>query len=222
MATRGRLIAILLLAGVSILAALVVNMSDPWNTRDAAVDYVNSNLSTLIPVAALVLGSATLGTLRDDGSLVYIWLRPVPAWVHVLAAWAATVTILVPLVGAPVLLATAMIDSEPEVMGATLIAGSLGIVTYSALSVMIGVRFNRALPFGLVYILIWEGFIASAGETAAKLSVRGYLRTILSDRLGIDLDLAVVGPTAAIVVPLLVTIVALAYATHRLANTDVP
>lgn len=220
--TRGRMSAILLLAGISIFAALMVNMSDPWNTLDAGVDYVNSNLSTLIPVATLVVGSATLGTLRDDGSLVYLWLRPVPSWLHVLSAWAATVTVILPLVGAPVLLATAMIHSEPDLLAATLVAGLLGITTYSALAVMIGVRFNRALPLGLVYILIWEGFIASAGDTAAKLSVRGYLRTILSDRVGVDLDLAVVSPTTAIVVPIVVTAVALAYASHRLANTDVP
>ena len=33
-------------------------------------------LSLLIPVVALVFASAALGYLAEDGTLVYLWLRP--------------------------------------------------------------------------------------------------------------------------------------------------
>ena len=75
---------------------------EPDDPLSAGVDFVNTNIATLIPVAVLVFGAAALGDLIDDGSLVYLWLRPVPSWVHVVAAWAATVTVVIPLVLVPV------------------------------------------------------------------------------------------------------------------------
>ncbi len=57
-----------------------------------------------------MFGSAAIGDLVDDGSLVYLWLRPVRPSIHVVAAIAATLTVVTPLVGLPVVLATAMIE----------------------------------------------------------------------------------------------------------------
>ncbi len=221
-ATTGRLVAVAALAAVSILTAIAVNADDPFDRLASATGFLNGNISTLIPVAVLVFGSATLGDVIDDGTLVYLWLRPVPARVHVLAAWAATVTIALPLVGVPVLLATAMIQADSDLMGAAVLSIVLGVAAYSALFVMGGVRFRRALPWGLAYILIWEGFVASAGETASRLAVRSYLRTILAQLTDQRLKLAEFTLASGILVPLVVTVLALAYASHRLANTDVP
>lgn len=220
-ATPGRLVAVLALAAVSVLTALAVNLNDPFDSLRSATGYVNGNVSTLIPVAVLVFGAATLGDLIDDATLVYLWLRPVPARVHVMAAWAATVTITVPLVGAPVLLAAAMIDAEPALMGATVLTALLAIATYSAIFVLGGIRFRRALPWGLAYILIWEGFVARAGETAARLSVRSYMRSVLAQVTGERVELGDFSLASGIIVPLVVTVLALAYASHRLARTDV-
>jgi ABC-2 type transport system permease protein len=220
-ATKGRLAAIGALAIISILTALGVNASSPFDPLGAATGYVNANLSTLVPVAVLVFGAATLGDLVDDGTLVYLWLRPVPARVHVLAAWAATVTITLPLVGGPLLLATALIEADGPLLAATVLGVLVGISAYSALFVMAGIRFRRALPWGLVYILIWEGFVASAGETAARLAIRSYVRSILAQLTDQSIKLAEFNLASAILVPLAVTVVALAYACRRLARTDV-
>jgi len=220
-ATRGRLAAIGALAAVSLLTALAVQASSPFNPLRAATGYVDGNLSTLVPVAVLVFGAATLGDLIDDGSLLYLWLRPVPAWVHVTAAWAATVSIAIPLVGAPVLLAAAVIEPDPDLMVGTIVGGLVAISAYSAIFVAAGIRFRRALPWGLVYILIWEGFVASAGETAARLAIRSYVRSIISQQTGLTIKLAEFTLASAIIVPLAVTVVTLAYASRRLARTDV-
>lgn len=220
-ATPGRLVAVLALAAISVLTAIAVNLNDPFDTLHSATGYVNGNVSTLIPVAVLVFGAATLGDLVDDATLVYLWLRPVPARVHVLAAWATTVTITVPLVGAPVLLAAAMIDADATLMGATVLTALLAIATYSAIFVLGGIRFRRALPWGLAYILIWEGFVARAGETAARLSVRSYMRSVLAQVTGEPVELGDFTLASAILVPLVVTVVALAYASRRLARSDV-
>lgn len=220
-ATPGRLVAIGALAVVSVVTALAVHASGPSDAIEAATGYVNGNLSTLVPVAVLVFGSATLGDLVDDSTLVYLWLRPVPGRVHVLAAWAATISIVLPLVGAPLLLATAVISADGAVMGATALGGLVAIVAYSGLFVMAGIRFKRALPWGLVYILIWEGFVASAGETAARLALRSYTRSIVAQLTDQSLKLGDFNLASGILVPLGVTALALAYASHRFARTDV-
>lgn len=219
--TPGRVVALSALAGISLLTAFATRLGTLDDPLADAVGYVNANVATLIPVAMLVLGAATLGDLLDDGSMVYLWLRPVPTWIHALAAWMATVTVGIPLVLAPVLLGTAIVHPDGTLLVATTIAGLVAIGAYAALFVCGGVRFRRALPWGLVYILIWEGFVASAGKTATKLAVRSYVRSILSSLTGVELKLADFSLAVGIVVPLLAGFVALAYAARRLARTDV-
>jgi ABC-2 type transport system permease protein len=84
-----------------------------------------------------------------------------------------------------------------------------------------GVLVRRALPWGLAYILIWEGFVASAGETAARLAIRSYVRSIVSEQTGVSLSLAEFSLAVGVIVPLAVTVVVLALASHRLARADV-
>ena len=221
-ASRGRLAAIGTLSLLSVLTAVAVHAAGPDNPMRAATTYMNSNVATLIPVAVLVFGAGALGDLIDDGSLVYLWLRPVPQWVHVVAAVGATVTITAPLVLAPVVLAAAIIDPSAAVVGSTALAGAVAVVTYSSLFVMGGVRFRRALPWGLVYILIWEGFIASAGKTATKLAVRSYVRSILSNGTGVAMKLAEFTTLSSLLVCAGVSAASIAYAARRLGRTDVP
>lgn len=218
--TRGRLIGIGLLALLSLFSGIVVAASSLTDPLDSAVGFLDGNLSTFIPVGVLVIAAATLGDLIDDGSLVYLWLRPIPHWVHVVAAWAATVTITLPLVGIPVLAATMLIHPDPTLFGATTLGVLVAIAGYGGLFVTIGVRFRRSLPWGLIYILIWEGFVASAGETASRLALRSYIRSILAQTTGIELKLADFTLTSGVLVPLAAGALALAYAARRLATTD--
>ena len=220
--TRGRLGAIGFLALLSLFtAAVVAGLSSEGDGLRAALNFLDGNVATLLPVAVLVFGAGVIGDLIDDGSLVYLWLRPVPSWIHVLAGWAATVTIVVPLVLLPIVGAVAIIEPSAALIGAVVLGGFIGIVAYAAIFVMMGIRFKRALPWGLVYILIWEGYIASAGKTATKLALRSYVRSILSEITDTSMKLADFSLATGIVVPLVVAAAALLYASRRLAKTDV-
>jgi ABC-2 type transport system permease protein len=220
-ATRGRLLAIGSLTAVSVLSALVARASGPDDSFDAGVSFVVANLTTLLPVAVLVFGAGAIGDLIDDGSLVYVWLRPIPARLPVLAAWAATVTIVLPLVAVPVVFGTALLEPAPELLGAATVALLVGTPTYAAFAVMAGIRFRRALPWGLAYILLWEGFVAGAGSTAGRLAVRSYLLSIVARMADHPIRLGRYTLATGVLVPLVVGALALAYASRRLARTDV-
>ena len=219
--TPGRLVALGALSAISLLTALATRAGSSFDPLREGVGYVNGNVATLIPVAVLVLGSAALGDLLEDGSMVYLWLRPVPTWVHVVAAWLATVTVAIPVVLLPVVAGTAVIHPDGTLLLSAVVGGLVAVASYSALFVTAGIRFRRALPWGLVYILIWEGFVASAGKTATKLAVRSYIRSILEQLTGIQLKLANFSLATGILVPLAVGALVLAYGARRLARSDI-
>jgi ABC-2 type transport system permease protein len=89
------------------------------------------------------------------------------------------------------------------------------------LFVTLGVRVRRSLLWGLIYIFIWEGFVARAGETASRLAICSYTRSILSAATGHELELADVSPAFRYIIPTAVLLASLAYATRRLRVQDV-
>ena len=221
MATPGRLAAVGALAGVSVFTALIVHANNPTDPLREGTGWVTANLSSLVAVGVLVFAVAALGDPQEDGTLLYLWLRPVPSWIPVLAAWCATVTVTVPLVGLPVLLSAAVIHTDGGLLLGTSLSVLVSIIAYAAIFVMAGVRFRRALPWGLAYILIWEGFVASAGAGAARLAVRTYARSILAELADVRIRHAGYALGTGIVVPIIIAVVALTYASYRLARTDI-
>lgn len=220
-ATPGRIAAIGALALISALTALIVHLNDPSDPLREGTGWVTNNLSSLVAVGVLVFAAASLGDLQDDGTLIYLWLRPIPPRLPVLAAWCATMTVAVPLVGLPVVLSAAMIEPDGGLLAGTALSVLVAMAAYSALFVTAGIRFRRALPWGLAYILLWEGVVASAGAGAGRLAVRSYVRSILAELSGERVKYAGYGLVGGITIPLLVTALALAYAARRLAKTDV-
>jgi ABC-2 type transport system permease protein len=138
-----------------------------------------------------------------------------------LAAFAASLTVCLPVVGIPLVLAAALVGGGVELISGTLVAVLVSIIAYSAIFTAWGIRIRRALPWGLAYILLWEGFVAGAGRTASRLAIRSYSQSILSEYTGIGLRLAEFPLVVGIIVPLIVAGLALAYASHRLRVQDV-
>ena len=87
--------------------------------------------------------------------------------------------------------------------------------------VALGLRVKRALMWGLLYILIWEGFVARPTLRRPGLAIRSYTRSLLAHTADVYLRLADVAVAAAWIVPLVVAVVAAIYATWRLTRQDV-
>lgn len=218
--SRGRIIALTALALVATVAGFSLGQADA--DLEAAVRLISGlGFAVVIPVVALVFGGAAVGDLREDKTLVYLWLRPMDRWPIVLGAFLASVTLTAPITLVPVVGAAVLAGAGGGLVGATLIAGLVAVVAYCAVFTLLGVALRRFIVWGLAYILIWEGFIALGGAGVARFAIRKYTRSIIVDRTGIDLDLADFSQLTGIVVPLLASVVALAVASWRLANQDI-
>ena len=103
----------------------------------------------------------------------------------------------------PLVLAAAATGGGTDLVVGTIASATLAVVAYTGAVLRAGARAPRALVWGLLYILIWEGFVATAADTAARLAVRSYTRSVLSGHREVPLR-APSSPRPALVVPLAV------------------
>ena len=94
--SRSRIIGLSLLALVAPISAFALGSSDP--SLDDSVRLIASvGLGLVLPVVALVFAGAAIGDLRDDKTLVYLWLRPMDRWPIVVGAALAAGTLAAPI-----------------------------------------------------------------------------------------------------------------------------
>jgi ABC-2 type transport system permease protein len=220
--TRGRLLLFIGFAAVAILLGWVVGRSG-GDEVDNSINLVSAiGLGLIVPVVALVLGSSALGTWVEDETLVYVWLRPVKRWMIAGAATLAAVTIAVPVTVVPLTVMSSIAGGgDATAMVATAVSTTLGGLAYVALFVAFGLVVRRALLFGLIYVFIWEFVVARFGAGAARLSINSYALSLLSDRSGVDIELADRAPVTSYIVLAAVTVVAIALTTWRLNKANV-
>ncbi len=221
--TRGRIAALVLVGAVVTAVAFAVGAADDrTDPVETGVRLISDlGFTTLVPIVALVFASAALGDMREDGTLVYLWLRPMDRWPIVVGAWLAAVTVSLPLTLVPLVASSVAVDGGSDLVVATAVAGTVGVVAYSALFVLAGLLLKNAIVWGLGYVLIWEGIVAAFGSFAAKLAIRGYTRSILTSVTEVDLDLGDLSLGVGIMVPLVASVAALGLASYRLRVMDV-
>jgi ABC-2 type transport system permease protein len=221
-ATRGRVVSLAALGLVAVVVGAAVGAADPTNPVQTGAELVDGfGLSVLAPVVVLVFATAALGDPIDDGTLVYLWLRPIPRSTLALAAATATAIVALPLVVVPLALTAAATGGGDELVLGTVAASVVVVVAYTGLFVAAGSWLRRALAWGIVYVLIWEGFIARASEGTARLAVRSYGRSLVAEIADVDLELGTIGAGAAVVVPVVVAGLGLAATVVRLRRGDV-
>lgn len=218
--SRGRIIGLTLLAVIAPLSGWALGSSDA--SLDDAVNLVASvGLGLVLPIVALVFGGAAIGDLREDKTLVYLWLRPMDRWPIVVGAALAAATLTAPITVIPIVAAAILTGAGNGIFAATLLATVVGLIAYIGVFTLFGVWLKRFIVWGLAYILIWEGFIAQAGAGVARVALRKYTRSILVDRTGADLELADFSLAMGVIVPLVVAVAALAIASWRLSHQDI-
>ena len=180
---RRRSLLIVLFAAVPAIIALVVRLSG--STSDAvalAADLLDALIvRTVLPLVALILGTAVLGSELEDGTAVYLLVKPIERRRIIAAKYivAAGMTVgLVALVTTVTGLIVAAGRGAEQIVVAFTIAVAIGGLLYAAIFLALSVVTSRALIVGLAYILIWEGLLAGLLEGTQVLSVRQYTLSI--------------------------------------------
>ena len=217
--TRGRLFGLAMLSGVSVLLAWVARRAD--DPDEVGVNTVAEyGIGLLIPLAAVLLAVPMLGNLIEDRLLVYLWLKPVPKWHLAVAALAAVLTVLFPVVVVPVGL-SALIAAEGSLLGPAILASAVGALAYGAVYLFLGARFTWGLWLALAYLALWENLLSRLSDGTARLSIRSYLVSIVGWGTDQDIALADRSEVASIVVPILVAVVATLLTARTLAKRDI-
>lgn len=183
-----------LAAGGVVLVALTWAVAATGGDAEAVPDRLGVDL--LVPLLTLVVAVSALGDLDADGSLVYLWLRPVPRWQLAVGALAAVGTVTVPAVAAPVAVA-AVVAGLGATSAAVAAVAAAAALAYGALFLAAGLRLERALLWGLLYVLLWEGPVSAVSDTLARLSVRWHADAVLAAVLPVDAHPAASGAALA-------------------------
>jgi ABC-2 type transport system permease protein len=195
---------------VAIALGVAVHLADPANRPGASWSLVDSyGLSLLVPVVALVFASATLGDLAEDGTLVYLWLRPFPRWQLAVAAVAATVTVVVPIAVIPLVIGAALTGDGGRLVAGAAAGSLLATLAYSSVFCGLGLRVRRALVWGVAYLLIWEQAVTRVSHGAARISLFVSTRSVAARLAGHPPPRNAVAWTTGLVFPLVVAAIAI-------------
>ena len=225
---RWRVILIVFLASLPTLIVLLVKWQDDSAAYDQ--DFVQGMIDTMIiagilPIVVMTVATAAFGNELEDRTLYYLVLKPLSR-VHIaLGKLAATFTLAAPVVVASGVVATALVGADAGTVFTVGIALLAGVAAYASIFTWAGLITPRALSYGLVYVLVWEGLLSSFLTGVRYLSVRGYTLSLLH---GIDatnfesLEDRVIAFPAAIVGAVGVALVFFFLTQYRLRTMDVP
>lgn len=227
---RGRTVLMGLLALLPILLAVAYRIGGEDGDRAdwvAGVLLEGLVVTTLLPLAALVYGTAALGAEIEDGTAVYLLAKPVRRSRIIAgklaAAWALTaVTVIASGIGA----AAIGLGGAPG--GGSLMLGfgvalAVGSLVYTALFMMLSVVTSRALIAGLAYVFVWEGLINGLFAGTRLLSVRHYtlgIADVIAD-VPPDVFRAKLGSGTAIVLMAVACVASVWVAIRRLERIEI-
>jgi ABC-2 type transport system permease protein len=219
--SRGRFILFAVMVAFSSLLGWLI--SQDFAPRDSAINVTSDfGLSLVVPITALILGTAALGNWVDDQTLVYVWLKPVSRWkVAVAATLAASLVAVAVTVPASLALGALAVGGDTELLLVAAGATALATLAYTSLFVALGLLVRRALLWGLVYVFIWELFVSRAGAGAARFAVNSYARSILANSLDAGLALAEWNVTTSYITLSGVFVAGVAFTWWRLVNANV-
>lgn len=223
---RRRAIMIALLALMPIAITLLYRLAgDTEGAYGFTVDMIGGFVFTLLlPIGALVFGTAALGSEVEDGTIVYLLSRPIARWRVVVAkavvASFATIVLTVPATLIMILIALEGLGSD-SLWLAAVVATIVGSIVYSTLFVGLSTITGRALIIGLVYVFVWEAFITNLFEGTRWVSVREYVIGI-SDAITTAPEVtAKLDGSEALIASLVVVVVALGVGVRFLQRFEI-
>lgn len=138
-------------------------------------------LGVLLPLTAVIFGALTFGGEVEDGTLVYLLVRPAPRALVVALKYGVATLITAGVIALGMTLAWMSLRG-PELparfLRAFVTAAALGAAVYCAIFAYVGLVNRRGLVIGLLYVIIFENVVSRLMEGVRSLSVREYAVSI--------------------------------------------
>lgn len=220
---RRRAFLMILLAALPVVVGVLIRLAG--GSRDAPEILDTLVVRTVLPLIALVIGTSTIGSEIEDGTAIFLLVKPVARWRIALAKTAVAAGLTAALIVPPVLLTGVLVSGlADESLGTVVgfaVAAVVGGTAYAAAFTTLGVLTSRALIIGLAYTLLWEGVLAGLLEGTRFLSIRQATLGLAEVITGSDTGEAALDPTAAGIVLVVVIAGAFALTTLLLARFQV-
>ncbi len=171
---RRRTILLLLLAGIPVLVALLARLAG--GRLDVEPVFSNLVARFVLPLTALVFGTAALGSELEDGTALYVIAKPVPRSLVIAAKVLVAGTLAGALTAGSTILTGLLVAGFGTTGLATTfsfaVATGLAAFVYVAIFVALSVMTSRALIIGLIYTFVWEGILSGVLEGTKLFSIR--------------------------------------------------
>lgn len=221
-ATRGRLLALGAFSfAIVAIAALVAHNQDGSTPAEALRSVDVTVFGIALPLFVLFAAAAGLGEANTEGSLVFLWLRPISRWSIAFGAWIATAATATPFAMVISAVVPLMFGVGLMTVLGALAAGLAATWAYAALFSLFGSLTRFSTPIGLAYILVWESVIGRWGTIPSNLSIRHHAVSIAAGIASVRVSGGVPSAAMGLIVLTLATAGLLGLTTLRLQRMNV-
>ena len=224
--SRRRTLLLIALSAIVILVALLRRFSTTGLDAKFTADLLSAlGVGTLMPLVALIFGTGAIGAELEEGTAVYILAKPLRRGVVLTTKLLVAIGCSIGLTSIPILAAGLIAGGEGSTRLAIGfgLASAIGSALYCAIFVALSLVTTRAFIYGLAYVLVWEGFLASLFTGTRTLSVRehtlAFAQAIANPAPSVfKADLAL---GTAVVVAAVIAVAALGIALRRLSRIEI-
>jgi len=231
MAGKWRLTIILFLialpVGLSVLLHALWGDDEEFTQEFPVLIFDGMLIGVIMPIVIMTLATAAFGNEVEDRTLNVLVLKPVPRYAIVMPKLLASMIIggglLV--VAAVAIVVVSLSEGGLTAAFAAAVAVATGVITYAALFTWMGLISAKALGFALVYVFLWEQFLARFISGIKYFSVREYSLSILNQLDSTTFDVfesRVIDIEAAVTGAAIVTVLFTALTIRHLQRMDVP
>jgi ABC-2 type transport system permease protein len=224
MLNRRRTLLLGLLGALIVVVAVVHRLGA--SAEAEALDFTgrllaNFGVAVLLPLVAVIVGTAALGSELDDGTIVYLLAKPIPRSVIVFVKLAVAWLVTALLVTLPILLAGVIGSGGDPGLGIGYgLAALLGALEYTAVFLALSLVTSRALVIGLAYVVVWEGVVAGLFAGTRIVSIRQHALAVADALTGESGATSELDLRTGLLVGGIVTIAAIVLAVRRLSTVE--
>lgn len=220
---RRRVVLMVLLAMLPVLVGLLIRLGGGRSDAPEILDTLV--IRTVLPLIALVIGTATIGSEIEDGTAVFLLAKPIARWRVALAKLAVAAGLTAALTVPPILVTGLLVGGFGAASLSTAFGFALAAVAggtaYAVAFAALGVVTTRALVVGLGYTLLWEGVLAGLLDGTRFLSIRQGTLGVAAALTGDDVGVDVLAPVVSVLILAVVVVGGFLLTTRSLARFQV-